>query len=59
MYKNEETQTMAEPITQAQDHDWRIMAEQLGRRLASIERGQAGGFAELHRRIDTLTRWPE
>ena len=36
---------MAEPITQAQDHDRRIgrlegIAEQLDRRLDSLERGQ-------------------
>ena len=49
---------MAEPITQAQDHDRRIgrlegIAEQLDRRLDGIERA----VGELGRRIDTLTRW--
>ena len=49
---------MAEPITQAQDHDRRIgrlegIVEQLDRRLEGIERA----IGELSRRIDTLTRW--
>ena len=47
---------------QAQDHDRRIgrlegIAEQLDRRLDSIEQRQAAGFSELNRRIDTGFRW--
>ena len=53
---------MTEPITQAQDHDRRIgrlegIVEQINLRLDSLERGQQQGFAEVNRRIDSLTRW--